>query len=293
MRSKSKQPGGGGGSRRSGVGFPEIAAWLCLLAAYAPVLYWLLRSLAQSQQLRDAVVVLATALAYFVLEGKINVHGPRPTKLSAVLLACAYVLLITAGCIGIWGAVAAFAGLSVALVSLGLACTNRDRYAYAAGLSFFLLAMLSLFIKLFDMPLRILAGKSAAWGLSLFNKSVLLMGLRGETPQVALMVDGRTYLVASECNGFGIMSACLLLSVVVSVLRRNATWRGRASIAAICVFLGFSANAVRIVCITLAAPLAGAEYYDAVHEFLGYLFFAAALLCACFVSSRAFPAAGS
>ncbi len=279
---------GGAKRRQRGVGFFEIATRVCLFAAFAPVLYWLLDSLSQSQQLRDAIIILSAALVYFAIDGKISFHKPELAKSSIALLAVSYVLLIGAKYMGMWGAIAVFAGLSAAFTALGLACTNKPRYAYAAGFSFFAFAMLSLFIKLFDMPLRILAGKSAAWGLSLFNKSAFLVGLRGETPQMALMVDGRPYLVAAECNGFGIISSCLLLSLAAAVFRKNINWAGRALVVALCTFMGFLANSMRIVSITLAAPIAGIKYYDFVHEFFGYLFFIVAVLSVWFISSKAF-----
>lgn len=85
------------------------------------------------------------------------------------------------------------------------------------GGAFYIFTLLSFAIKIFDLPLRILAGKLSAFALSKFNDSVQLFMLKGQDPQIAMNVDGASYLVATECNGFGIISSCLVLSAVFGV----------------------------------------------------------------------------
>jgi len=264
----------------------EYLAWACALVGFSPVLLWLWDGLVQSQQLRDALVVLVSILLVLAVDNKIRLRVPSFSMESMLWLAAAYMGLLGARFLGMWGALAVFVGLSAALVSFGLACLDRRNYAYAVGGSFFAFTILSLFINIFDLPLRILAGKSAAAVLGIFNRSAELLLFKGQSPQIGLMVDGRPYLVATECNGFGIISSCIILSIAFAILRRGISFWRRLAIVVCCALAGFAANAVRITAITLAAPHFGNSHYFLIHEALGYVFFGLALIAAWKISSK-------
>jgi len=258
----------------------DAAAWACAAVVFAPAAVWLYGALAKSGQLREAIVILVASLAVLSIEYGIRPRKPAYSAASAEWLLAGYALIFSSRYFGIWGVFPALAGFSAALTALGLACFERRRYVYAAGGSFFAFTVLSFFTPIFDMPLRVLAGGLSAKILSIFNDSVALVACAGESPQIALRVSGATYLVAAECNGFGIILGCVVLSIIGalfsegrSVLRRVLSVAGSALVA-------YIMNSIRIVAIISLAPLVGMSRYHLLHETAGYVFFAIALICA-------------
>ena len=265
-------------SNSKNFGLLDAVAWICALVAFSPAFFWLVEALAQSQQLRDAIVILVTALAVLAIEYKIRPHKPLFSAASAAWLFGAYACLFSSKFFGIWGVFLALAGFSAAFVSIGLACFDKRRYVYAAGGAFYAFTILSFFIRAFDLPLRVLAGKLSAWILSMFNDSVALMAYGGDAVRIGLQVDGKSYLVATECNGFGIISGCVILSIICAIFRKNISVLKRAGIVALCAALAYIFNSFRIVAIICLAPVVGSGNYHLMHETAGYIFFALALL---------------
>jgi len=260
------------------IDFFEIMAWGFALVAFSPALLWLVRGLFQSQQLRDAMIIMLSALAVLAVEQKIRPHVPRVGKAQIAWLICAYAAFFVSQFFGVWGALVILAGLTMAIIAAGLACFDKPRYVYAAGGAFYAFTLLSFFIKLFDLPLRIWAGELSAKILALFNKSVQLLASGSVNPQIAMRVDGKTYMVATECNGFGIISSCLILSIVMAIFSNSISWWRRLLIPVISILIAYFANSMRIVFIVATATLADAKWYDFIHEFWGYFFFALALI---------------
>lgn len=269
-----------------GAGFLETFAWLCAAVAFAPIAVGLYGALIQSRQLGEAVVILAVSLAVLAIEYGIKPHRPRFSGESARWLLFAYIALFSAKYFGIWGVFLSLGGFSAAVVAFGLAFFDRRRYVYAAGGAFYAFSVLSFFVRAFDLPLRVLAGKLSAWILSLMNSSVALIAYGGDSPQIALKVDGRSYLVATECNGFGIISGCIILAVVCAIFRKNISAIKRAAIVAFCAVFAYVFNSFRIVAIICLAPIVGQDNYHFMHESAGYFFFALALLGVWGISRR-------
>lgn len=272
-------------------GWLEIFAWVCALVAFFPALIWLFRGAVESQQLRDALVIMTSAALVIAIELRIKPHRPAFAKHSLVFLALSYAAFFTAPLfVEVWGGVFSaliiITGLISAIMSLSFACFDRRRYVWALGISFYVFAMLSFLARLFDMPLRVFAGVVSEHILKFFNKSVLLMKFQYDTPQIGLQVDGATYLVATECNGFGIISSSIVLAVILSFFRVKASILSRLGAILLSVFVAFAANALRIVSIVLTAPLFDKSKYMIIHEFYGYFFFAMALIAVWLVSKR-------
>ena len=115
------------------------------------------------------------------------------------------------------------------------------------------------------------------------------MFYKGELPQIALRAGGKSYLVATECNGFGIISSCLILSIVLVIFTRGVPlWRRFARVA-IASIVGFSANTLRIVSIIATSLAVGDKHYYFFHEALGYFFFGAALVSTVLLCTRNTP----
>lgn len=274
----------------SGGGWLEYLAWIGAAAGFSPALYWLGKAVVDSQQLRDAFIILVVAGIVMAMEHGIFPHKPRFNKNVLAALAVAYAAFFCAGLFGVFANVMlTLFGVSAFIVSIGFACFDRKRYVLAVGGAFYIFTILSFAIKIFDLPLRVWAGKLSAFVLSKFNDTVQLFLIRGQEPQIAMNVDGASYLVATECNGFGIISSCLVLSAVLSFFRKDASVVKRLSIIFISGILGYVLNSMRIVSIILVAPIAGKENYFFWHETFGYAFFTVALLLVFWISKQSRP----
>lgn len=263
----------------SGGGWLEYLAWIGAAAGFSPALYWLGKAVVDSQQLRDAFIILVVAGIVMAMEHGIFPHKLRFNKNVLAALAVAYAAFFCAGLFGVFANVMlTLFGVSAFIVSIGFACFDRKRYVLAVGGAFYIFTILSFAIKIFDLPLRVWAGKLSAFVLSKFNDTVQLFLIRGQEPQIAMNVDGASYLVATECNGFGIISSCLVLSAVLAFFRSDASIIKKAALIALSGALGYFLNSMRIVSIVAVAPIAGKENYFFWHEAFGYAFFAAALL---------------
>jgi len=265
----------------------EVFAWVCAVVAFSPAIVWLAGALSKSPQLRDAVVILVTAILVMAVEYKIRPHRPRLTADSAKWLLGSYAALIASNFLGLFGGFLALAGLSGAIVAAGLACFDRRRYVYAAGGAFYAFTLMSFLIGAFDFPLRVLAGRMAVWILSFFNSSVSLVTFPNASPQIGIMAGGSSFLVATECNGFGIISACVVLATASVIFRKNIGILRRIAIVLLCAVFAYAANSLRIAAIISAAEIAGKENYGLMHEAFGYVFFALALVCV-WTASRKF-----
>ena len=278
--------------RRSDV-LLETFAWLCVFVAFAPAAYWLWDALSHSRQLRDALVILASGAVAVALEGGVKFQAPKFNFPSILCLGAAYTLFLLAPNFGIGAAFAVLAGLSAALVSFSLACTDKPRYSWAIGVSFYVFTILSLLARMFDMPLRVWGGFAASKILNLFAETSSLVLMRGAEPQIILQNEGQPFVVAAECNGFGIISSVLLIGIFMAVFMRGIALWGRFLIPIIAVAIGFFANAVRMVCIVVAAPYVGNANYDLMHEIFGYFWFSVAVISVILLCFKVFPRASA
>jgi exosortase/archaeosortase family protein len=98
--------------------------------------------------------------------------------------------------------------------------------------------------------------------------------------------------VASECNGFGIIGSCVLLSLLLVFSRRLRAF-DKLAVLALAPLLGLFSNALRILIIVLLAPLAGG-YYLTLHEVVGIVvFFSTLVLVWWIVAGLQGPQAGA
>ena len=289
--------------RKAGRSLFECASLILACVCALPLFYFLFEALKNSSQLRDAMVVLAVVVLVLALKYDVRPGRPNFSRASFFLLAASYVFFIAgfflvrrnfaalSGIIPPWGAYlvfmfSVFAGGALLIAAVGSLFFDSRRYIAAISGGFFCLSALSLFLQFADLPLRILAGKAAGCVLSIFGESVSLLAYKGEIPQIALRVNSHSYLVATECNGFGIISSCLILALVIAIFRRGITPIGRAGIVCLGVLTGFMANTLRIAAIIAVSLAVGQEHYYFYHELLGYVFFAAALVLTWHLSER-------
>ena len=143
------------------------------------------------------------------------------------------------------------------------------RIVLTVGFTFCIFMLLSILMQPLDWPLRGLAGKWSQNLLVLLGQETAINLVRGEDniPLLILMVNGHPFHVASECNGFGVILTCILISVMLGLYRRLNVFNIAINIVA-GMMMGFLFNTLRIVIIILLAPHM-MEHYMLMHEVIG------------------------
>ena len=214
---------------------------------FTPVLHWLTVTTRQSEQLIQAFAILAFASAFLIWEkrGRVGLYL-RHDRASLLLLGVA---LLLAGLQVLnptfpW-ILAALAFLVASLVRYILGPSQARRLSPALitallGFIFFVVAMPWL-----DWPLRMLAGQWSARILELLGITASLHLVAQPEPGLILQAAGRPFLVAPECNGFGLLSSSLVLALILSVYRRLAAVDG---VLVLVGALGFSIEEAAATC---------------------------------------------
>jgi exosortase len=131
-------------------------------------------------------------------------------------------------------------------------------------------ALLILFVLLFpilDWPLRQMAGVEAARLLKMFGLASQLAVQTGPPVKLILIANGSPFHVATECNGFGLITSSLLLGTILLLYRQAAGWR-YALLLPLCIAVAFVFNFLRITTIVLLAPRFPGNY-NLLHESAG------------------------
>ncbi|MCD8483709.1 MAG: exosortase/archaeosortase family protein [Verrucomicrobia bacterium] len=83
-----------------------------------------------------------------------------------------------------------------------------------------------------------------------------------------LIVNDKPFHVAPECNGFGVMTSSILLTLLL-IIHRQIGLLDKGLLLVGALTLAFAANILRIIIIVLLAPLVGTENYMLMHEIVG------------------------
>ncbi|MEM1157091.1 MAG: archaeosortase/exosortase family protein [Verrucomicrobiota bacterium] len=243
---------------------------------FAPTTLWLVEQTIYFDQLKHAFMILGLAGVYLMMEnrqklGLILKFDTLATGLlvssflalalnqllqSALVLVIAYCLAIAAWIIFVFGG-------------------RLTRIVLALLAAFSAYVVLALYQPLFDWPLRAIAGEYAARMLVWMGHSVQLALAESLNPKLIMLVDGYPFEVAAECNGFGMISGCILLSILLVCYRRVRIFDKLLAI----VLSGLIAmvfNIARILVICLLAPTFRESYF-LMHEIVGSIFFWGAL----------------
>ncbi len=164
--------------------------------------------------------------------------------------------------------------------------TRRARLSDSTGAVIFCLFLSALVVRGLDWPLRVLAGQLSLESLRIlgFVSELALRTGGGIPPAILLKVNGRFYEVAAECNGFGLLTGCLITAIFFCVYWRVGILT-TILIPALALICGIIFNALRITAICAVAPNFE-SHYNEVHEIIGVLMFWVALfvvykLCRC------------
>lgn len=240
------------------------------LAVYGSLLHMLFVQTVAHEQLLHAFFVLALAGGLVFYESRVPLKPKwQLTNTVIGLLSANYILLILGWLTG-W-TLLLVPGLCCALAALAVYVLGdeRIRMVVAWFSAFGAFVVLALLLPALDWPLRGLAGAWGAWALGLLGQQHELRLIAHDgVPMLLLLVNEMPFHVAPECNGFGVMTSSLLLSLLL-VIQRVLPWVDKALTLVGALFLAFAANILRIIVIVLLAPLVGADNYMLMHEIVG------------------------
>ena len=243
--------------------------YLATALVFLPVLHWLASRAAAQEQLLHAFLVFLFTGALLAIQRQLDLRPVlRFTDTCLYLLLGSYGLLAVAALTKINLTVLAALCLFLASFLLFLLGDGKRRFIYSSVAAFALFTAFALLMPVLDWPLRTVAGRCSAFGLGLFGQETAL-GLVGsaEGPKLILLNEGVPFHVAAECNGFGILSSCLLMAVIL-VLYQPMPWTKRLGGLVLAALFGFLFNTIRIVVIVLLAPVVP-DHYMLMHEAVG------------------------
>ncbi len=241
---------------------------------YVPLLHWLGRETLHTQQLVNGAFLVCFALAICVrnavdrlrFDPQVSPHGIGLIALAFLCLAVAgkwhalsLPLLLLSACV-------AFGGI-VSLV-FGEAGVRQFLPAVSA---FFVFGVLVGLVPRLDWPLREMAARQAGSVLAALGVPVKIGLVAGQPAQLLLSVKGRIFVVATECNGFGLLTSSLIVATTLAFQYR-LPWMQKLSLWALAVPIAIVSNFLRIVSICLVAPQVALPY-GFVHETLGLIFY--------------------
>jgi exosortase len=137
--------------------------------------------------------------------------------------------------------------------------------------AFFVFGILAGMVPTLDWPLRAMAARYAGGLLMAMGSPVKIALEHGQPPQLLLYVKNRIFVVATECNGFGLLTSALIVATILAFQNRLA-WVEKLSLWAVSVPIAIGFNFLRIVSICVIAPRTTLPY-NFVHETLGLVFY--------------------
>ena len=241
---------------------------------YVPLLHWLGWETLHTQQLVNGAFLVLFALVICVrnavdklrFDPQVSPHGFGLIGLAILFLGVAgkwhslsLPFLLLSACL-------AFAGI----VSLVLG-PDRVRLFLPAVSAFFVFGVLVGLVPRLDWPLRAMAARHAGSLLATLGVPVKIGLVEGQPAQLLLSVKGRVFVVATECNGFGLLTSSLIVATTLAFQYR-LPWAQKLSLWALAIPIAIVCNFLRIVSICLVAPWTTLPY-GFVHETLGLIFY--------------------
>ena len=253
--------------------FQDVALASALLAltglVFWPAARWLASQTFASEQLKQSffIVVLAGIWIAWEKRGVLRV-SLQLSNTTLVWLGASYVLAFAA--LGFKNPLFLLAGLVAA--SGGLVNYVFGQLAFKRTLPlltvFSLLIVCVLLFPVLDWPLRQMAGLEAGRLLKSIGLAPQLSVSNADAAVNLLLVVGKeTFVVATECHGFGLITSSLLLGLI-RLLYQRAAWTWFTLLLPLCVLIAFVFNFLRITAIILLAPKFPGNYH-AMHETAG------------------------
>ncbi len=266
---------------------------MVLALTYAPLLIWLGKVSWQVTQLTNGamlvlfamLICLRTNLQTLRVAPQVTTHG---------------LALLFVGVLFLWLShhtnlpvlpllIVSFAFSLAAIIAFVFGRIGVRQFRPALG-GFVVFGLLIGLFPALDWPLRATAAKYAAQFMQWVGLPVQLQLVLGRAPELMLSLQGRNYIVATECNGFGLLTSSLLLATILGLHYRLTLVR-KAGLAILAVPVAIGCNFLRIVSICYFAPRVPVSYH-LIHEILGNVFYLLGLALVWVTAQRAvLPAA--
>jgi exosortase/archaeosortase family protein len=249
-----------------------------VMLVFGPLLAWLGRAgLRVGQLSTGGLLVIFTLL--ICLRDSLGVARPRPqlNRQGGILLAWGVICLGLTGLAREWMlplALLSFCLCLAAVIALLFGRVGVRQFLPAIG-ALFVFGLLAGLFPTLDWPLRALAGKQAGNLLAILHQPVELAVAPGRPAELLLQVGSAQYVVATECNGFGLLTSALIVATILAFQQR-LPWLSQVGLIALAAPVALAGNFLRIVGIALVAPRVPVSY-GFVHEAVGLLFYVAGL----------------
>lgn len=278
MQSASEKPIAVGETGAPGVRSTSLLMVLAISVLigllYVPLLYWLGATTLRTQQLFNGALLVLIALAICVRDAVSDLR-PDPQisnqGIGLIALALGCLWLGTHWRAGLLPLAVLSACLSFAGVISFLFGKIGARQFLPALSAFFVFGILAGLVPTLDWPLRAMAARYAGGLLMAMGSPVKIALEQGQPPQLLLYVKDRIFIVATECNGFGLLTSALIVATILAFQNR-LRWVEKLSLLAVSVPIAIGFNFLRIVSICLVAPRTTLPY-GFVHETLGLVFY--------------------
>lgn len=243
---------------------------LCTAVAFWPVGRWIFDEVAASQQIRQGFVLLGAAvgLVTWLHWGEWRLKLETGNR-AIFLLFAAYAYIAVA----LWGNMPI---LFLPAFAMGLAgCLqilvgeSAWRFVKPLVVAFVACIVVILLFRVVDWPLRQMAGVNAARILHSLGFTPQLSVIMEPAPKLILATGKNLFEVATECNGFGLITSGAILALLAGGIAGRGGW-ALAWLVPVAMLIGFTLNLLRILAICLLAP-SFPNHYAALHETLGII----------------------
>jgi exosortase len=253
---------------------PVIAIGATIGLLYLPLLHWLGSVTVHTSQLTNGALLVALAMLICIRSAVSRLTlAPSVNDWGIALLAIAMFCLWLGSRSGSWSlplvllsACLSFAGI----VSFLFGKAGVRQFLPALG-AFFVFGLLVGLVPALDWPLRTLAARYAGRLLTAMGVGVQVALVPGKPPELTLTLGKQVFVVATECNGFGLLTSAILLATIL-MFQYRLQWLDKLSLLALAVPIAIGCNFLRIVSICLVAPRTSLPY-GLVHEVLGVIFY--------------------
>ncbi|MET0262446.1 MAG: exosortase/archaeosortase family protein [Rariglobus sp.] len=243
---------------------------ICTVIAFWPVTRWMVQEVSASQQIRQAFVLLGAAAGLVAWQHASEWRLKLETGNRAlILLGGAYVFTALAWWLKIPLLVLPAFALGLAGVLHVVVGVEAWRFVKPLFAGFVACLVIILLFPMFDWPLRQMAGVNAARLLQHMGFTPELSVILEPTPKLILATGRNFFEVATECNGFGLITSGAVLALLAGGIA------GRRVLALlwlvpVAMLIGFTFNLLRILAICVLAP-SFPNHYHLLHETAGII----------------------
>jgi exosortase/archaeosortase family protein len=240
----------------------------CTVAAIWPVTRWLAHEVAASHQIRQSFVLLGAAAALVgwqhAREWRLRLEtGNRALAFLGAAYACMAaawwfhfsLLMLPAFAFGLAGCLHILVG------------AEAWRFIRPLFIGFVACLVVILVFPMLDWPLRQMAGINAAHVLRELGFTPQLAVVTEPEPRLLLHTGQKIFHVATECNGFGLITSGMVLALLAGGIAARR-WHAFLWLVPVAAVIGFILNLLRILVICVLAPYLP-EHYHLLHESAG------------------------